>query len=96
MKKDVIFINVARGAVVDEGALADAIIDGKIGAIGVDVYSKEPFGEDHAMSRIAGRDNVILTPHMAWGSSEARNRCVRKMAENITEFYKGNIHNRIC
>ena len=77
-------------------ANADAVISGKIGALGCDVYSKEPFGEDHPFSAILDRPNVCLTPHMAWGSYEARQRCVRRMAENITEFYKGNNHNRIC
>ena len=96
MKDGVVIVNTARGAVCDEQAIADGVLSGKIGALGCDVYSKEPFGEDHPFSAIIDRSNVCLTPHMAWGSSEARNRCVRKMAENITEFYKGNIHNRIC
>ena len=96
MKYGVVLVNTARGAVCDEQAIADAVISGKIGALGCDVYSKEPFGEDHPFSAILDRPNVCLTPHMAWGSYEARQRCVRRMAENITEFYKGNDHNRIC
>ena len=96
MKDGVVIVNTARGAVCDEKAIADAVISGKIGALGCDVYSKEPFGEDHPFSAILDRPNVCLTPHMAWGSYEARQRCVRRMAENITEFYKGNNHNRIC
>jgi glycerate dehydrogenase len=96
MKDGVVIVNTARGAVCDEQAIADAVISGKIGALGCDVYSKEPFGEDHPFSAILDRPNVCLTPHMAWGSYEARQRCVRRMAENITEFYKGNNHNRIC
>ena len=96
MKDGVVIVNTARGAVCNEQAIADAVISGKIGALGCDVYSKEPFGEDHPFSAILDRPNVCLTPHMAWGSYEARQRCVRRMAENITEFYKGNDHNRIC
>ena len=96
MKNGVVIVNTARGAVCDEQAIADGVLSGKIGALGCDVYSKEPFGEDHPFCAILDRPNVCLTPHMAWGSYEARNRCVRRMAENITEFYKGNIHNRIC
>ncbi len=96
MKDGVVIVNTARGAVCNEQAIADAVISGKIGALGCDVYSKEPFGEDHPFSAILDRPNVCLTPHMAWGSYEARQRCVRRMAENITEFYKGNNHNRIC
>ena len=89
MKKDVIFVNVARGAVVDEGALAEAVLNGAVGAIGVDVYSKEPFSDEHPYSTIKGRDNVIFTPHMAWGSYEARVRCCEEIVENIKAYLAG-------
>ncbi len=95
MKNDAILINVARGLVCDEAAVADAILEGRIGGVGIDVYSKEPIGEDHPMSRIAGRDNVILTPHMAWGSYEARVRCCEEIALNIESYLKGERRNRI-
>ena len=94
-KESAIIINTARGAVADERALADAIKEGKIGGLGVDVYSKEPFLEDHPYTEILEFDNVCLTPHMGWGSFEARNRCIERMAENIENFYKGNNKNRI-
>lgn len=95
MKSDAILINVARGAVCDEEAIADAILDGRLGGVGVDVYSKEPFGEEHPMARISGRDNVILTPHMAWGSYEARVRCCEEISLNIESFINGEKRNRI-
>ncbi|MBE6793826.1 MAG: hydroxyacid dehydrogenase [Ruminococcaceae bacterium] len=95
MKKSAIVINTARGAVADEKALADAIKSGSIGGLGVDVYSAEPFPESHPYTEILGYDNVIFTPHMAWGSYEARNRCVRIMAENIKAYFDGEIKNRI-
>ena len=95
MKKDAVLVNVARGAVCDEEALADAILADRLAGVGIDVYSKEPFGEDHPMARIAGRDNVILTPHMAWGSYEARVRCCEEIARNIESFIKGEKRNRI-
>lgn len=95
MKNDAIFINVARGAVVDEAALTDAILNKKIGGIGVDVYSKEPFPTDHPYASIAGRDNVIFTPHMAWGSYEARVRCCDEIALNIEAFLAGERRNRV-
>ena len=95
MKSDAILINVARGAVCDEEAIADAILENRLGGVGIDVYSKEPFGNDHAMARIAGRDNVILTPHMAWGSYEARVRCCEEIALNIESFIKAEKRNRI-
>ncbi len=95
MKKTAIVINTARGAVADEIALADAVKAGNIGGLGVDVYTAEPFPSEHPYTEILGYDNVCLTPHMGWGSYEARNRCIEKIAENITCFYSGEMKNRI-
>lgn len=95
MKKNAVFINVARGAVADEEALAQAIEKGNIGALGVDVYSKEPFPKGHPYERIASYDNVCLTPHMAWGAYEARVRCINEIMENIKTFCDGGIRNRV-
>lgn len=95
MKQNAIVINTARGAVADERALTDAIKQGKLGGLGVDVYSIEPFDEEHPYNEILGFDNVCFTPHMAWGSYEARNRCVRKIAENIESYFSGSKKNRI-
>lgn len=95
MKDGAILINVARGAVCDEQAIADALCSGKLGGLGVDVYSTEPFGTDHPLYRLLDYPNVCLTPHMAWGSAQARARCVQAMAENIVCFTRGVIHNRV-
>ena len=95
MKKSAILINVARGAVADEAALAEAILDGRIGGLGVDVYTKEPIPEDHPYHKIAGLDNVYLTPHMAWGSYEARVRCCEEICENIEAFLRGESRCRV-
>ena len=95
MKKGVILINVARGAVADEEALAEAVENGHIGGLGIDVYSVEPFGKDHPFTRILARENVCLTPHMAWGAYEARNRCVEEMGKNVAAFFAGEKRNRI-
>lgn len=95
MKKGAIFVNVARGAVADEEALAQAIESGHLGGLGVDVFTTEPFGADHPFSRILDRDNVCLTPHMAWGSFEARSRCLAVVAENITRFFEKKTQNKI-
>ena len=96
MKKDAILINVARGAITDEAALVDAMEAGSLGGLGVDVYSVEPLPADHPYSRIMDLPNVIFTPHCAWGSLEARNRCVREVAENILAFARGERRNRVC
>lgn len=95
MKEDVIFINVARGAVTDETALADAVKAGKIGALGIDVYSVEPFSESHPFYSLLNHPKVCLTPHMAWGSFESRNRCLEEIAKNIASFFSGIIRNRV-
>ena len=95
MKEDVVLVNVARGAVTDEAALAEAVKSGRIGGLGVDVYSIEPFGEDHPFSSVLDLPNVCLTPHTAWGAIEARNRCVAMVAENISAFRSGCRKNRV-
>ena len=95
MKKNVIIVNVARGAVTDEEAIAEAVKEGRIGAFGADVYSVEPFGENHPFSGIKHLDNVCLTPHMAWGAYEARERCLLEIVKNINAFYNGEIRNRV-
>ncbi len=89
MKPSVIIYNAARGAVTDENAVADAILAGKVGAFGCDVYSIEPFPSSHPMQKIAKLDNVCLTPHMAWASFEARNLCIDEVILNIESFKNG-------
>ncbi len=95
MKQGVIIINVARGAVTDEKAIADAILDGKLGGFGCDVYSVEPFRADHPFHALLGHPRACLTPHMAWGSYESRVRCLDTVTENIRVFYAGDKQNRI-
>ena len=95
MKRGAILINVARGAVTDEAAIADAILEGSLGGFGCDVYSTEPFGADHPFSRLLNCETVCLTPHMSWGSVEARARCIAAIAQNIRSFESGSAVNRI-
>ena len=95
MKENAIVVNVARGAVTDEAALAEAVKTGRIAGLGVDVYSQEPFGESHPFNCILDCPNVCLTPHTAWGAIETRNRCVRMVAENISAFCQGQRKNRV-
>lgn len=95
MKANAILINVARGAVCNEKALCDAIKAKKIAALGIDVYSKEPFDNKSPYSEIMHFDNVCLLPHMAWGAYESRQRCIEEVLKNITAFFSGEIRNRI-
>lgn len=95
LKNNAIIINTARGAVTDEKALAEAVKNAEIGGIGVDVYSVEPFSKEHPFNDILDMKNVILTPHMAWGSFESRTRCVKEIAKNIKAFLSEEKRNRI-
>lgn len=94
MKDNAVLVNVARGAVIDEAALAAETKSGRL-RVGADVYSREPFGEEHPFWEIKTLDNVLLTPHMAWGAYEARMRCIAEIAENIRAFQRGESRNRV-
>ncbi len=95
MKSTAILVNTARGAVCDEVAVAEAVKAQKIGAFGCDVYSTEPFSDSHPFREIKNFDNVILTPHYAWASFEARTKVIYEMAENIKAFGKNILRNRV-
>ena len=95
MKPEAILVNVARGAVTDENAVAEAVLSGKLGGFATDVYSVEPFPETHPMARLIGCDNVMLTPHMAWGTVEARVRCLNEIVMNIDAFLRDEERNRV-
>lgn len=95
MKQGVIIVNTARGAVCDEAALADAVKSGKIGGLSVDVYSKEPFDENHPYNEILENENVVLLPHMAWAARQSRQRCLDIISVNIQKFFAGNPQHRI-
>ncbi len=95
LKKDAILINVARGAVTDESAVAEAVLSGRLGGFATDVYSVEPFPAEHPMARLTECENVMLTPHMAWGTLEARVRCLDEIVQNIESFISGGRRNRI-
>ena len=95
MKPGAILINVARGAVTDEAAVADAVKAGKLGGFATDVYSVEPFPKTHPFADLIDFDNVLLTPHMAWGAYEARVRCLGEIVKNIEAFVRGEKRNRV-
>ncbi len=95
MKKSVVLVNEARGAVLDEEAVANAVLSGDIAAFGCDVFSKEPFSKEHPYDRIKSLDNVCLTPHAAWGAYEARMRCLNIICENIRSFIDNKTLNRV-
>ena len=95
MKNGVVLVNMARGAVTDECAIAEAVKEGKIGGFACDVYSAEPFPKSHPFYEIKDRQNVCLTPHMAWGAYEARVRVCDEVALNIEAYFSGEKRNRV-
>jgi D-3-phosphoglycerate dehydrogenase len=75
LKPDAILINVSRGALIDEAALVEAVVAGRIGGVGLDVYSQEPLAPTgHPLSPLFGRDDVILFPHLTFFTAEAMRR----------------------
>lgn len=86
MKPGAYLINMGRGAIVDEKALADALNQGKIAGAGIDVYSTEPIAADHPYYSIKNREKIIFSPHVGWASIEARVRLVKMMVGNIQRF----------
>ena len=95
MKPSAVVINVARGAVADEAALVNAMAEGRIAGLGIDVYSEEPLRATSPYIRLMDMPNVIFTPHMAWGAYEARVRCMDEIAKNIEAFLRGRRRNRV-
>ncbi len=95
MKRNAILINVARGSVVNNVDLARALDEGLIAGAGVDVFEVEPIAKDNPLWKIKDSTRLITTPHIAWGTVEARTLLVQEVAENIRAFLKGEARNRI-
>ncbi len=86
MKKTAVIINVGRGGIVESFDLVKAVEEGVIAGAAIDVYPDEPIGENDPFMTTKCPEKFIFTPHIAWGSVEARRRCVEKAAENIKAF----------
>ncbi|MCR4934541.1 MAG: D-2-hydroxyacid dehydrogenase [Lachnospiraceae bacterium] len=89
MKKTAVLINVARGPIVKQQDLYDALVNGEIAAAGLDVLEKEPIAKDNPLQKITDSTKLIITPHLAWASVEARERCVSMTYDNIRAFMDG-------
>ena len=87
MKDGVILINVSRGGLVVEQDLADALIEGKVAGAAADVVTAEPMLEDNPLLTAP---NMVITPHIAWASVEARMRLIDTVAANVRGFLEGN------
>lgn len=95
MKKDAILINVARGPIVDEAALAEALNNHEIGAAALDVFEKEPLPVTSPLYSIEDASRIILTPHVGWGSIEARTLLCQEVYQNIAAYMDGMDRNRV-
>ncbi len=96
MKPGAFLVNTARGALVDEPALIDALSAKRLAGAALDVISREPPPADHPIIKATKElDNLLVTPHCAWSAREARARLLAETAENISAFLEGRERNRV-
>ena len=95
MKNSAIFLNLARGPIVKEADLAEALETGEIAGAGLDVLCAEPMREDNPLLRIQNSTKLIITPHIAWAPVETRARLLEEVYANIQAFFQGERRNRI-
>ena len=87
MKKSAIFLNLGRGPIVNEADLAQALTDGELAAAGLDVLAQEPMSEDNPLRAIKDSNKLIITPHIAWASVEARTNLMHIIYSQIEDFF---------
>ena len=95
MKKTAIFLNAARGPIVDEAGLKRALEEEKIAAAGLDVLEQEPMLEDSPFRALSGCGRLLITPHMAWAAVETRKRLLDEVWMNLDAFRNG-VERNIC
>lgn len=95
MKSSAVLINVARGPVVNNRDLAKALEENLIAGAGIDVFESEPIAKENPLWKIQDSTKLILTPHIAWGTVEARTLLVQEVVENIRAFFRGETRNVI-
>lgn len=95
MKRNVILANMGRGPIVVDTDLARAIDEDIIGGAALDVFEVEPIPEDNPIMKVTRKDKLVLTPHIAWASKEARNRLFKDLLENIKAYNRGEKRNRV-
>jgi glycerate dehydrogenase len=97
MKSGAILINTSRGGLVDEAALLEALARGNLGGALLDVLTVEPPPRDHPLldPTAPWANRVLVTPHIAWGTVQARQRLIRIVAENFAAFLRGERLNRV-
>ncbi|MCT4598630.1 MAG: D-2-hydroxyacid dehydrogenase [Vallitalea sp.] len=93
MKKSAVLLNLGRGKIINEEDLTKALEEDIIAGAGLDVLEYEPINEDNPLLKIQDSTKLLVTPHIAWASIEARNRVVREVKENIISFQEGSPRN---
>jgi lactate dehydrogenase-like 2-hydroxyacid dehydrogenase len=91
MRSCAIILNLGRGGIIVEEDLAKALNENLIGAAGLDVLQNEPIKEDNPLLSINDKDKILITPHIAWTSIEARQKLIDKLARNIETFMKNTV-----
>ena len=95
MKKSAIIVNMGRGSIIVESDLAKAIDENIIAGAALDVFEVEPVNENNPLLSVKNKENLILTPHIAWAGIEARERLFNEVLLNIKAYYNNEIRNRI-
>ena len=95
MKKEAVLINMGRGPIVVDEDLAKAIDEELIAGAALDVFMVEPIPAENPLLSVKNKERLVLTPHIAWASIEARERLFSDLIENIYAFYRGESRNRI-
>ncbi len=95
MKRSAFLLNLGRGGIINEKDLAKAIDDELLAGVALDVLENEPILEDNPLLAIKNSDRLLITPHIAWGATEARNRVIYEVSENIKYFLNGEKRNRV-
>jgi lactate dehydrogenase-like 2-hydroxyacid dehydrogenase len=93
MKKSAILLNLGRGGIVNEGDLARALDEGLIAGAGLDVFEQEPMDAKNPLLNLKNPERLVLTPHIAWTSIEARQTLLKEIAHNIEAFLNGSRRN---
>jgi len=95
MKKSSYVLNLGRGGIIREDDLAEALSNGWIAGAGLDVFEEEPIPEGNPLLRLDSKDNLFMTPHIGYGSLEARKRLMGTVCDNIRAFLNGERSNRV-
>jgi D-3-phosphoglycerate dehydrogenase len=93
MKPTAYLVNTARGPIVDEGALLEALTQKKIAGAGIDVFSVEPLPVDHPFRKL---DNIVLTPHLGYVTEDSFRTHYQQMVEGIDAWFRGEPKQRLA